>query len=364
MAQHKHEIPGLLYREMHPIPNDLPKVQGYDFNQGVDYQALLQSLLTTGFQATRFGLAVQEINNMIEKRQQPMKQLKRVDDEESSTCPCLMSCTIFLSYTSNLISSGLRESIRYLAEHRMVDVIVTTAGGIEEDLIKCLSPVYIGDFNMSGKDLYDKGLNRNGNILVPEENYVKFDQWMMPILKQMKVEQDTQGVSWTPSKMIRRLGQEIDNPESVYYWAYKNNIPVFSPALTDGAIGDLLFLFGNDKPGLKLDIAEDVGKLNNLAIAANSTGMIILGGGVAKHHVCNANSWRDGADYAVYINTAQEFDGCDSGARPDEAVSWGKIRPNAKPVKVYSDASLVFPLIVSQTFARHADKLKAGKKTE
>ncbi len=36
----------------------------------------------------------------------------------------------------------------------------------------------------------------------------------------------------------------------------------------------------------------------------------------------------------VYVNTAQEFDGCDSGARPDEAVSWGKIAGDAKPVKV------------------------------
>lgn len=45
-------------------------------------------------------------------------------------------------------------------------------------------------------------------------------------------------------------------------------------------------------------------------------------------------SQRDGADYAVYVNTAQEFDGCDSGASPDEAVSWGKIRAEGKAVKV------------------------------
>ena len=31
---------------------------------------------------------------------------------------------------------------------------------------------------------------------------------------------------------------------------------------------------------------------------------------------------------------AQEFDGSDSGALPDEAVSWGKIRGSATPVKV------------------------------
>lgn len=74
--------------------------------------------------------------------------------------------------------------------------------------------------------------------------------------------------------------------------------------------------------------------------------------GVPKHHICNANLMRNGADYAVYINTAQEFDGSDSGAKPDEAVSWGKIRMEARPVKVCADATIVFPLLVSQTFAK------------
>jgi deoxyhypusine synthase len=75
--------------------------------------------------------------------------------------------------------------------------------------------------------------------------------------------------------------------------------------------------------------------------------------GVPKHHICNANLMRNGADFAVYLNTAQEFDGSDSGARPDEAISWGKIRIDAKPVKVCGDATILFPLLVSQTFVRH-----------
>ena len=79
--------------------------------------------------------------------------------------------------------------------------------------------------------------------------------------------------------------------------------------------------------------------------------MLVLGGGVAKHHINNANLMRNGADFAVIVSTAQEFDGSDSGARPDEAVSWGKIRADAKPVKVYADATIVFPLMVAQTFA-------------
>ena len=76
--------------------------------------------------------------------------------------------------------------------------------------------------------------------------------------------------------------------------------------------------------------------MNNEAAHAGprKTGVIILGGGVPKHHICNANMFRNGSDFAVYINTAAEFDGSDSGARPDEAVSWGKIRGDASSVKV------------------------------
>lgn len=58
----------------------------------------------------------------------------------------------------------------------------------------------------------------------------------------------------------------------------------------------------------------------------------------------------------IILFTFQEFDGSDSGASPDEAVSWGKIKLDANPVKVSSDATLVFPLIVSQTFYKEAQR--------
>ncbi|KAF6167549.1 hypothetical protein GIB67_031750 [Kingdonia uniflora] len=51
------------------------------------------------------------------------------------------------------------------------------------------------------------------------------------------------------------------------------------------------------------------------------------------------------ANYVVFINTAQEFEGSDSGARPDEAVSWGKIRGSAETDKVHCDATVAFPLL-------------------
>ena len=165
--------------------------------------------------------------------------------------------------------------------------------------------------------------------------------------------------------MIHRLGKEINHEDSVYYWAYKNNIPVFCPALTDGSIGDMLFFhtFKNDGRSIRLDITEDIRLLNLQAMKAINSGMIILGGGVCKHQICNANLMRNGADFSVFINTACEFDGSDSGARPDEAVSWGKIKATASPVKIYAEATLVFPLLVAQTFFKYKHHFEKNQET-
>jgi len=69
---------------------------------------------------------------------------------------------------------------------------VTTAGGVEEDFIKCLAPTYVGEFSLSGRDLRDRGINRIGNLLAPNDNYCKFEDWLMPILDEMVKEQKEQ----------------------------------------------------------------------------------------------------------------------------------------------------------------------------
>lgn len=226
-------------------------------------------------------------------------------------------------------------------EHKHVSCIVTSAGGIEEDFIKCLGDTYIGTFNAVGSDLRRKGLNRIGNLVVPNANYCAFEDWVVPILDKMLEEQEAtkdseEPVKWTPSKVIHRLGKEINDERSVYYWAYKNDIPVFCPALTDGSLGDMLYFhtFKASPQALTIDIVQDIRAINTISVRAKRAGMIILGGGVVKHHIANACLMRNGAEHAVYINTGQEYDGSDAGARPDEAVSWGKIKIGADNVKV------------------------------
>ena len=342
------------------MPEGSIPVRGYDFNKPLDYHALLQSFTTTGLQATNFGLAVEQINKMRSWRLSDDPVADNEDDDlKTHEARSKVQCKIFLGYTSNLISAGVRETLRFLVQHKMVDCIVSSAGGIEEDFIKCLAPTYLGDFRLPGAKLRSKGINRIANMLVPNKNYCLFEDWFMPILDEMLAEQKSTGEFWSPSKMIRRMGLRIDNPDSVYYWAAKNNIPVFCPSITDGSIGDMVYFHSYKNPGLVIDVAQDVKGINDEAISAKKSGMIILGGGLVKHHICNANLMRNGADYAVFVNTAQEFDGSDAGARPDEAVSWGKIKPTTDAVKIYGEATIVFPLLVAETFARDFHGMEA-----
>lgn len=306
-------------------PEKAVAVKGYDFNNGVDYNKLLDSFLTTGYQATGLAQAIELVKKMHKEK-----------------------CTIYLGYTSNMVSSGLRDIFRYLAEHKLVDVIVTTAGGVEEDIIKCIEPFLLGSFEADGAELRKKGINRIGNIFVPNSRYCKFEDFLTPVLTRMVDEQRNSGKIISPSEFVDTLGREVNNKESIYYWCHKNKIPVFCPALTDGSMGDMIYFFKFKNPDFAIDIASDMKKLNDITFDAKKTGLIILGSGVVKHHILNTNMMRNGSDYAVYINNAQEFDGSDAGARPDEAVSWGKILPKASSVKVFGDATILFPLIVAK----------------
>ena len=138
---------GSIFKE--PVSlSGLPEIRGYDFESGLDFQRFLDSFSTTGFQASNLGKAIDILRRMREEK----------------------GITVFLGYSSNMVSSGLREVIAYLVRHRMVDVLVTTAGGVEEDVIKCLKPFLLGRFDAPGAELREMGINRTGNLFINFSN--------------------------------------------------------------------------------------------------------------------------------------------------------------------------------------------------
>ena len=310
-------------------PEGLPEVRGFDFSKEFDLGRFLQSYATTGFQATNLAKAIDIVKEM-RKRE----------------------ATIFLGYTSNMVSSGLREVIAYLAKNRMVDVLVTTAGGVEEDIIKGLKPFLIGEFAGDGASLRDRGINRIGNIFVPNDRYIAYEKLMDGFFRRMYEKAAKSNHTIGVSEFIHELGKETNDGNSIYHWATKNDIPVFCPPLTDGSTGDMLYFFKKKFPDFKIDISDDIVRINDIAIKAEKTGVIVLGGGPPKHHVINANLFREGADYAVYLSTGMEGDGSVAGATPEEGKSWGKVAAGARHVQVEGDATITFPLLVLGGFAR------------
>ena len=299
---------------------DHPDIQGFDLAEDHDLESVFENFARTGFQASNLAQALETI-----------KAMRR---EEA---------TIFFGCTSNQISSGNRELIRYLVEHKYIDVLVTTAGGVEEDIAKTFGPFKLGTFRIPGKTLREQAIHRIGNIWVPTERYTKLDQFLSPFFDKTFPKHNGIGVS----ALLRKVGEELDSDESILTWAARNDIPVFCPAIQDGAFGDILYFRTQQEKEIVLDIANENKQITNLALSSEKTGAIILGGGIAKHYILNSNILREGLDYVVNINTAQEFDGSDSGGHLEEAVTWDKIQERALRVKVHCDATIAFPLLAA-----------------
>jgi len=286
--------------------------------EGMTFQRLIEKLSLTGFQATHLGNA--------------FKLIEKMKDEKA---------TIFLSFTANMVASGLRGIIAELCRKKFIDVVITTAGSIDHDVIKTFEPYYIGSFTMDDIELHKKGINRLGNILIPAERYILFEKKMQEFLREVY----TQSARISPRELCSFIGSKL-NETSFLYWCNKNNIPVFCPGITDGAIGLQMYFFKQDHPDFSVDVTGDMKDLADIVLNAEKTGGIILGGGISKHHVIGANIVRDGLDYAVYITTASEYDGSLSGAQTREAKSWGKISESGKEVTVIGDVTIVLPVLV------------------
>ena len=302
--------------------NDLAPVSGFVLDKDKKVLDLLQDLDSIGFQAINLGKAA--------------KIIKKMKDDNA---------TIFLSITSNMVSSGLREIFAQIVKEKMVDAIITSVGSVEEDLMKTKKPFLLGDFNVSDIELHKRGTNRIGNIFVPTDRYELLEGMLQPFFGKMLEKQKKEGKMISPSELIFELGKTVEDEKSIIYWATKNNIPIFCPGITDGALGLQLYFFKQENKEFGIDVTGDFDRAAQMVLTADKTGGIILGGGIAKHQLIGLNILRDGLDYAVYMTTAGEGDGSLSGARPKEAKSWSKIKEEGNVVCVEGDVTINFSII-------------------
>lgn len=308
----------------------MPKepVEDYSFSREMSVDELvIQMEKAWGFTAGKLAVGVKIVENMIKEKK----------------------CVKFLSFTGNLVATGARGALKELVKRKLFDVVVTTCGTVDHDIARSWKDYYKGSFVMNDAKLRESNVNRLGNVLVPNESYGIIIEQKMQSLLQSLYKEGTREIS--SSQLCREIGKRICKENSILYWAAKNNVPVYVPGITDGAVGYQTWLFSQDHD-FRLNLLKDSGELNDIVFTAKKTGALLIGGGISKHHTLWWNQFKDGLDYAIYISTADEWDGSLSGARPREAVSWGKISQKAARIMIEGDASLILPIMVSALISR------------
>ncbi len=249
----------------------------------------------------------------------------------------------FLSFPADIIATGTRGIIKEFVKRKWFKVLITTCGTLDHDIARCYKDYYHGTFDADDRELYKKGINRLGNIFIPNDSYgTIIEDKMQAFLKDIFTDRE----ELSTHELVWEIGKRLNNKNSILYWCWKNKIPVVVPGITDGAVGYQIWQF-SQKHKIKIDILKDEQLLSDLVWNAKKSGALIVGGGISKHHTIWWNQFKKGLDYAVYISTAVEYDGSLSGARPREAVSWGKINEKAKFVTIEEDATVALPIILS-----------------
>jgi len=252
--------------------------------------------------------------------------------------------TVFLTMAGPLVPGGLREIVSDLVDEGYVDVVVTTGANLVHDMVEALGYKHmIGTFLAEDERLKAENIGRIGDIYIELKAFTDLEKWMHKVLEGIP-EEKRQRMS--VAELLFEMGKQIPDPESILATAARKGVPVICPAFVDSIAGFHLWVFGQDRK-LTIDPLLDVGRLMDKVFEAKKAGVIILGGGHPKHFALFANTFREGVDSAIQITMDRPEHGGLSGATLEEAISWGKMKPEGKSVTVIGDATIIFPLIIA-----------------
>jgi len=252
--------------------------------------------------------------------------------------------TVFLTIAGPMVPGGLRRIVSDLIGQGYVKVVVTTGANMVHDMVEALGYKHlVGTFLAEDKKLRDKDIGRIGDIYIEQEAFRSLEKWMYKILENIPEEKRKY---MSTAELLFEIGKQIQDPESILATAAEKGVPIISPGFIDSIAGFHLWIFGQDKK-MGIDPLLDVKKLMDKVYEAKKAGIIILGGGLPKHFALFANSFREGVDCAIQITMDRPEPGGLSGATLEEAISWGKVKPEGKAVTVICDVTIAFPLIVA-----------------
>lgn len=259
------------------------------------------------------------------------------------------SYTNFLTIAGPMVPAGFRSIFGDMIERGFLDAIVTTGANLTHDVIESLGlRHYQGSFQVDDRKLIKSGYSRIADIFVQESSFETLDKTVRRILSKIP---DSNRKDIAYSDLLAKIGFMIRDPNSILHKAARKNVKIFSPGLLDSILGLSVWGFAQTEV-LHLNPIADVTKMVNMAMTAHKIGVLILGGGLPKHHTLLASVLREGVDRAVQITSDRPEPGGLSGASLAESISWRKIRKGGVFVDVYADATMVLPLIMGAVLNR------------
>jgi deoxyhypusine synthase len=256
---------------------------------------------------------------------------------------------VFISLAGPMVPGGLRTIIADLVDRRLLDGIVTTGANVTHDMLEALGHRHIaGSENMDDRELKGRGLSRIYDLLVTQKAIEHLEKMTYRMLARIPESKRRNIASY---ELLSEFGKQLRDKQSILRIAEKRSVPVFCPGIFDSMLGLNLWTYSRLNP-LFINLFKDFSRLVEMTYEVKKVGVVILGGGMPKHHVLIANSYRGGVDAAIQITLDRPEGGGASGAPLEEAISWGKIKSDKYIVTVVGDATVIFPLITMAALER------------
>jgi deoxyhypusine synthase len=255
----------------------------------------------------------------------------------------------FISLAGPIIPGGLRTVITDLVDEKLLDGIVTTGANVTHDMLEALGHKHlVGSETLDDKQLRRQGLSRIYDLLVEQKAIEDLEKATYRMLAKIP---ESKRQNLATYELLWEFGRQLSDRQSLIRTAQKRSIPIFCPGIFDSMLGLNLWTFSRLNP-LMINPFKDFSKLVDMTYEAKKVGAIILGGGMPKHHVLIANSYRGGVDAAIQITLDRPEGGGASGAPLEEAISWGKIKTQRMLATVVGDATVIFPLLTLAALER------------
>jgi deoxyhypusine synthase len=265
--------------------------------------------------------------------------------------------TIFLGLAGSMSTAGMWKIIKWLIEERFVDVVVSTGAIISEDIYEAMGFKYYKvhpciDDALLLKYKYD----RFYDTIASELDYRKMESLIREFAETLP-----DNKVYSTAEFLYEFGKYLNERgiDSIIAAAYRAKVPVFSPALVDSGYGMALLLTYRRGKKIILDMVKDFYQLVEIGRIAKKLSAIYIGGGVPKDYVNlvtvaqtliaeyeeGKQDYYKSFEYIVQFTTDMPQWGGLSGATLEEAISWGKVAPQAKKKMVHVDATIALPLI-------------------